>query len=179
MTYSKKNRTLARLAIVLTALVTINSVQATLMVNAIVTPVNGGLFNYGFSVTNSGAEDVSIVSITDAPFDDANIETSLVAPTDFMASYDPNLGIVDFLEASDLFAIGTTTTGFAFDSTAGPNSNFLAFEALTVDGNVISGQIQRDIRPDGVVPEPGTVVLLAFGLGCLALKSLRKEEMTM
>ena len=174
MTQSKKIRCIARLAIVLTTCIALNNLHATLMVNATVTPTGGGLFNYEYSITNNEVEDVSIVSITDAPFGDPNIDSTLLAPAGLMANYDPGLGIVDFLEDIDLFGIGTTKNGFTFTSAFGPASNFMTFEALTVNGNFISGQVQKDIRPDVVVPEPGTIALLAFGLGYLSLIRKRK-----
>ena len=165
------------LVIVLTIFIAFSTAQATLLVNAIVTPTNGGLFDYDFSVTNNGTEDVSIVSIPDAPFGELTIDLTLVAPVGYLASYDSGLGIIDFLEDTDLFTVGSTRNGFAFTSASGPDSNFMTFDALTIDGNLISGQIRKDLRPGAVVPEPGTIVLLAFGLGCLFLRSSKMEVM--
>ena len=175
MNRSPKKRHFVVLAIMFTMLTALCSLHAALIVNTTVTPINNDLFNYDFSITNNDLEDVSIVSIVDAPFGDLNIDPTLVAPAGFIASYDLGLGIVDFLEDTDVFAIGTTRVGFTLTSAFGPVGNFMAFEALTVNGNLMSGQVQKDVRPDGVIPEPGTMALLAFGLGCLGVISFRKE----
>ena len=177
MMRSRKYKNLIRLMVMWPLFFAFSTVHATLIVNVIVTPINGGLFNYDFSIINNETEDISIVSITDAPLGDPIIDTTLVAPAGFITNYDPGLGVVDFLEDTELFGIGTTENGFTFASASGPANNFMAFEALTVNGSFISGQVQKDIRPDAVVPEPGTMILLACGLGCLGLIRKRKEVM--
>src|SRR4029434_4598588 len=117
-----------------------------------------------FTIGNSGPADVPIVSITDAPVNDPLIGPSLEAPPGFLASYDPGIGLsfgfVDFLEDTELFAVGTTRTGFRFQSAASPPSYFTLFEALTINGRLLSGNI--------TVPELGSPLLLA-GLGLVAL----------
>jgi hypothetical protein len=132
-----------------------------LLVEPTVTSPGGGVFHYEFAITNNTLEDVAIVSLVDAPSGDPLIGGSLMTPTGFQASYDSPLGIVDFL-ADVAFGIGTTESGFAFDSTAAPGSGFLrTFEALTVNGTFLTGRVQG-------IPEPGTLTLLVRGLGVWA-----------
>lgn len=130
-----------------------------------VTPLGGSLFHYEFSVTNNTADDIVVVSI-DAPTGDATIGATLVAPPGFMAGYDPGLGSIDFLEDTDLFSVGSTISGFAFDSTFGPlNGKFENFTALTLNGDTLSGNVETTVV--GSVPEPGSLALLALGFGAL------------
>lgn len=115
--------------------------HAALNVSATVSPAGGGLFHYVFSIQNTGPDDVAIVSIG-APVNDAYIDPSLTAPSGFISSYDPLLGFMDFLEDTDLFAAGTLADGFAFDSASGPAGGFFkTFEALTVNGDKITGNV--------------------------------------
>jgi hypothetical protein len=137
--------------------------RANLLVEATVTPLVG-TFQYDFSVENTGPDDVVIVSIVDAPLADPLIDPTLVSPAGFFGSYDSGLGIVDFLEDTELFAAGTTTGGFSFQSLSGPSNNFALFEALTPLGDFISGSVNHTI-----VPEPSSlVVCCALGLAVIA-----------
>ncbi len=171
MTRPTQHRNLLGLAVALCVFFTASAAHATLIVEATVTPI-GGLFHYDFSVTNNAAEDVVIVSITDAPVGDPFIDPSLVAPVGFLASYDSGLGFVDFLEDTDLFGVGTTKSGFMFDSASGPTATtFSTFEALTVQGNLLTGQIRTN-----VIPEPGTITLLLVGMGAIVAFTVRKRK---
>ncbi len=115
--------------------------HAALDVSAVVSPAGGGLFYYTFTIQNTGPDDVAIVSV-DAPINDTFIDPSLTFPVGFLASYDPLLGFVDFLEDTDLFASGTIVDSFAFDSASGPTAgSFQKFEALTVNGDKITGNV--------------------------------------
>lgn len=164
------SRYVVALGIALSVWLTAGLCAATLMVDATVQSLGGGLFHYDYSITNT-MQDVSIVSITDAPTQDVTITNTLAAPTGFLASYDPNLGIVDFLENTNLFGMGTTVNHFQFDSAFGPDAGlFSTFTALTTDGLTLTGAVQTQ-----VVPEPGTLVLLALGLSMLTLSPMRKR----
>ncbi|MGE3536977.1 MAG: PEP-CTERM sorting domain-containing protein [Candidatus Tectimicrobiota bacterium] len=146
-----------------------NVCHATLIVQATVQPISNGLFHYAYSLTNT-MHDVAIVSLLDAPSHDAAIDATLTAPPGFLASYDATLGIIDFLEQTSLFAMGTTISGFQFDSAAGPASGlFSTFSAITIAGDTITGVTQTQ-----VVPEPGTLFLLAAGLAMLIIPCLRR-----
>jgi hypothetical protein len=135
---------------------------AALMVNLASTPVGGGVFQYDVSISNTGPKDVVVVTIGDAPVGDPLIGPSLTVPVGFFPSYDSGLGKIDFLEDTELFGVGTTHGGFAFQSSASPPANFTAFEALDLDGGFISGSIT-------VVPEPTGIVLALSGLAVVAM----------
>jgi hypothetical protein len=145
------------------------AVEAALIVEATVSSIGGGAFHYDFSITNSGPEDVVLVTLN-APLGDPLIDPSLVFPAGFFASYDSGLGFVDFLEDTDLFGAGTTKSGFGFDSGSGPSGFFDVFTALTTQGDTLIGQVQQN-----VIPEPGTVALLALGLGVFGLMVVRRK----
>lgn len=141
--------------------------RAALIVQSTVTPAGGGLFHYEFSVTNNTIDDVVFVSIDAVP-GDLNIGASLVTPVGFLGSYDSGLGLVDFLEFTDLFAIGTTRSGFSFDSAFGPGAGrFDTFTALTSNLSALDGPIDTVVVVPGV-PEPTTAALLALGVFGLA-----------
>lgn len=108
-----------------------NAAMAALVVDSTVTPIDGGLFRYQFSITNTGPDDIILVTISGVPLNDPNIQTTLEVPAGFVPSYDPNLGLVDFVENTALFRAGTTVEGFAFNSGSGPGDRFGRFEAFT------------------------------------------------
>ena len=174
MNATKLIKRIAGVALVLTLLRIQSSLFASLIVSSTVTPTLGGQFNYEISIVNEITENVSIVSLTDAPPGDPAIVASLRGPDEFFVSYDPGLGIVDLIEGIGVFTTNTTQSGFSFTSNFGPTNNFMAFEALTVNGNLIRGNILKTINPNAAVPEPETAILFAAGLGILAWKSKRK-----
>ena len=133
---------------------------AQISVDILVTPLSGGSFRYEVTIGNAGPDDVVLVTLVDAPLGDPLIDPTLIWPPGFLASYDPGLGLVDFLEDTDLFAAGTSVSGFQFDSLAGPDF-FRAFEALTVFGDPDSGSTNITLVP---VPEPSTLLLAACSL---------------
>jgi hypothetical protein len=132
------------------------------------TPLGGGVLQYDVAISNTGPFDVVIVTLTDAPMGDGLIDPSLTAPAGFAALYDSFLGLIDFFEDTDLFAVGTTHNGFAFQSTASPATNFTSFEAFDVDGGFIAGAIT-------VVPEPAGIVLALSALAVLAIVRGRRR----
>lgn len=135
-----------------------HTVAAELAVGLFYTDLGEGVFRYDVSIENSGLEAIAIVSLTEAPLNDPFIGSTLATPAGFLGSYDSNLGIIDFLEGTSLFAPGTTTDGFSFESTASPFDNFFQnFEAFTINGGMMAGNIQ-------VVPEPSGALLLVLGL---------------
>src|ERR1043165_6568316 len=70
-------------------------------VHSDITPLGGGLYEYDFSILNTGPEDIVLVTITDAPLGDPLIAGSLVTPPGFLSSYDSGLGFVDFIANVD------------------------------------------------------------------------------
>jgi hypothetical protein len=139
--------------------------RADVTVDALVTPLAGGLFHYKFSITNDSLADLFLVTITDAPLGEQRITDTLSAPQGFLASYDPGLGLLDFLgDSTPNFPIGKTD-GFAFDSAFGPSVNFTSFEAFTeaiFPDPAATGDVRATIVK--VVPEPASLLLLAMGL---------------
>ncbi|MBI2925170.1 MAG: hypothetical protein HYY24_05640 [Verrucomicrobia bacterium] len=156
-------------ALILALWLSAQSAEAILIVEGTVTPLAGS-FEYEFSISNLGPNDYVIVSILNAPLADPLIDPTLVAPVGFLASYDDGLGFVDFLGDTDLFAVGTTVSGFSFESLSGPGTVFTLFEALSVLGDSFSGSIT--ITPAGV-PETGSSLPLA-SLSLIALGFARK-----
>lgn len=148
---------------VLFALVALAATGAqALTVQSTVSSLGGGLFQYDFSLTNDGLQDIAIVSLN-APTSDALIASSLTAPAGFLALYDGALGFVDFLEDSDLFGVGRTISGFSFESMTGPGGGFFdVFEAIDVTGNIVAGTVAR-------VPEPATGLLLGLAVAAISL----------
>jgi hypothetical protein len=128
-------------------------------VEGTVVPLGGGVFSYSYSVTNTEAEALSIVSITDSPLGDPLIQATLDAPLGFAAIYDDGLGIVDFIEDSSAFEPFTTVSPFTFQSLSGPASFFTSFEAFTVTGNSISGDVVNRL-----VPEPSSALFASLGI---------------
>ena len=141
--------------------------HAQLTVDATVSPQSGGLFRYDFTISNGTNEDVVIVSVRDTPLQDLALQASLTAPTDFLAAYEGTVGVVDFAEATALFAAGNTVGGFYFDTAVGPGAGFFAtFEALTDGGVPISGIVS--------LPEPATTPMLLIGALAIALRARRR-----
>ncbi len=164
---------LARLAVAFSVCLAPGVCYATLIVTGTIQPLAAGLFHYEYSITNNAPQDVALVSISNAPLGDITITNTLMAPGGFLASYDPGLGIIDFLEDISLFGSGTTVSGFSFDSAFEPTPDLLsAFTALTVNGDTLAGGIQTQ-----VVPEPGTLALLTLGLVALVLASRRRHAL--
>ena len=145
------------------------------MVDIIVTPQIGS-FLYEVSVHNDEAEDLAIVTITDAPLGDPLVDPSLTAPAGFFGSYDGGFGFIDLLPVIDVFPAGLTVSGFSFESLSGPGANFTTFEALGIFGNFFSGDI--NVRVVDAVPDSGSTLLMA-GLGFLSLVVARRRQLNM
>jgi hypothetical protein len=138
----------------------------------------GGYFHYDVAITNGEAVDLAIVSILDAPLVDPWIDPSLVVPAGFLGSYDGGLGIVDFLGDVGVFAAGTTTSGFSFDSLGSPPDFFRSFGALGVNGEAFGDFVLIDNPPVAPVPEPSrTLLMLALGLGLLGMLERRTARL--
>ena len=157
-------RTLAGLGAGL-ALLAGPAAEASLLVSDTVTPSGGGS-HHELTVTNTGPADVVLVSILDSPIADALIDTSLTAPLGFLALYDAGLGIIDLVEGTALFAVGTSVDGFAFDTGAPLGAPFFtSFQAFTVAGDLLAGTVATRVpAPDG---------LMAVALGALMLGAAR------
>ena len=147
--------------------------QAAIIVDATITPTGGGVFHYEISITNNEAEDLVIVTITDAPPGDPLIDLTLTVPVGFLGSYDDGLGFVDFLADTMDFTVGSTISGFSFDSLGSPPTYFTQFAALSVNGTEFEGDITATVVQ---VPEPGGLALLALGLAILSRFAVRRRR---
>lgn len=149
-----------------------SAAQADLIVTPTVTPL-GGVFRYDYTIVNDLLEDVVLVDIIVLRMDETL--TNLFAPLGFQAIYDSGLGIVTFLPAPgsvDLFAVGTSLSGFGFDSAipSAPST----FEALTLLGNFLTGPTEAPVgRP---VPEPAPTLLLLVGVSSLIATGLARRH---
>ncbi len=146
--------------------------HAGLAISLTSTPLGGGIFDYHYSIANSGPEDLAIVSITDAALGDALIGATLQAPAGFLASYDSSLGFVDFIGDASVFGAGTTIGGFWFQSGVSPQGQFINFEALSITGSLISGNVDLTITP---VPEAGTFWAAGLGLVAFVISQRRRS----
>jgi hypothetical protein len=132
----------------------------------------GGFFDYLFTVVNDDPiPELLSVTIDDAPLNDPLIAASLVAPSGYIASFDPGLGLIDLLaDAAGFFPAGATA-GFSFSSLSGPDQAFGSFSALDLNGNLTLGTVARDL--DRFVPVPSPLALLGLGIGLIAVRRLR------
>lgn len=129
---------------------------------------DGTKYTYAYTIDNTvtpSAENVLLVNIntvagTDAIFD-------VTAPTGFQAIYDSGLGIVSFLGDTQTFDIGTSFSGFSYDSLL--PSGEVTFDTLSDMGNQTFGTTV------GAVPEPGSVALLTAMLGTGAFVARRRS----
>lgn len=140
---------------------------ATATVGISVTDIGMGIFQYDLTIANTGTEDISIISINDAPLNDTIILTTLQSPPDFFASYDPGLGIIDFLEDTSTFTAGSVTTGFAFQSDTAPDTAFQDFSGFTTLGEPVT------FSANAVVPEPSVAALAFAGIIGLLMRRRR------
>lgn len=157
-------------------LLSVSISKGAVMVHGTATPIPGA-FHYELVVSNTGPEDIVLVSLVDAPLDDPLIDPTLTTPPDFLGLYDSGLGIVDFLEDTDFFGAGTETSGFSFHSLAGPDAFFTSFEAFSTEADFISGDVEIRLLPGdpgSAVPDTGAAWVL-FGLGLTGLISFRKR----
>jgi hypothetical protein len=128
------------------------------LVSPTVSPLSGGLFRYKYSVTNNTSLPLSVVTINVFSLPDA--VQNATAPTGFSIFFDPGLGLLDFVEDTENFAVGTTISGFEFDSAFAPNPS--SFEAVALDANENPVTFVGSTLAPTAIPEPGTLVL---GLG--------------
>jgi hypothetical protein len=139
---------------------------STVTVNTTVTPT-GGLFHYDYAIANGTIDDAFLVDIHVAH--NPSYIQNLMAPSGFQTAFDPNLGLVSFLEDTAMFT-STPLGGFSFDSPLAPMSSTFTASLVDSSSNIytVSGSA---LAP---VPEPGYFAVLA-GLGILAI-GIRKRS---
>jgi hypothetical protein len=137
------------------------------------TVISGG-FHYEFTVDNSAGPNEVLVVTLNAPPNDALLASTLAGPGGFQTSYDPGLGLVDYLADTISFAVGSVISGFTFDSTASPPQFFTTFTALDLEAETFTGSVAFKQAPD-----PGStlffVCLGLFALGIVQCKRLAPE----
>jgi len=179
--HSHRVSTIANLALVLGVInPTIRSAESAIVVDLTAEAIGGDIFTYSVDITNSGFEDFAVVSITDAPFNDPLITSTISAPIEFLGVYTEPLGFIDFLEFTGNFAAGTTVGGFTFDSHGAPDVFFQSFEALSVSGAFESGAINQTINggPGAAAPDSSdTLALTALGMLFLVGATRRNRQL--
>lgn len=151
-------RNLKQFAAAIALITAAGGAQAQLAVDANVT-ASGGLFHYNYTITNNNAlDDLFDVAIHVNPTSNAvfNIST----PTGFKSAFDPGLGLVDFVEDTNVFASSTPISGFSFDSAYGPASGAFDGNFLSVGNGQIYTVTGTTLTPTSPVPEPGSATFL-------------------
>jgi hypothetical protein len=131
-------------------------------VSATVTP-NGASFDYDYTVTNLTGFDLPVLDIVVRA---GTTISSLSAPAGFLSAYDSGLGLVSFLEDSNVFG-SIPLSGFMFDSPVPPGPTTFTANLLDANANLITSS--GPTTGPAVVPEPGFAPLLAIGTGLLLL----------
>lgn len=121
------------------------------------------LYEYSYSIQNTGLLDLILISIQAAP--SANV-MGISAPAGFALTFDPSQGWLNFNEDNDIFtdqtfASGTTVSPFTFSSALAPGS--ADFSAFDVGGTEFTG---TTLSP---IPEPSVNLLAGLAVAtCLA-----------
>jgi len=137
---------------------------------------SGSTFHYDYSISNTTGLDLPVLDVAVTP---GPTVTNLMAPAGFQSAFDSVLGLVSFLEDTDVFS-PSPISGFMFDSLVGPSST--SFTATLLDANFnVSTMSGSTIGPAGsaAVPEPASLWLLAIAfclLGLSARQTLLRTE---
>ncbi len=140
--------------------------------------VNGGLYNYSYTVTNFTATELALVNLNNLPLVPGAL-FDFSAPAGFQFGsipYDSTVGIETFLPDSSanpgMFASGSTISGFSFSSAFGPGA--VSFDTQDINGaNPVNGMT---IGPNAAVPEASTLVSLGAGLALLTFVAVRRRR---
>jgi hypothetical protein len=152
------------LAVALLVISTAGVSADTITVTPAVTP-DGPNFDYDYSISNATGLDLPVLDIVVAP---GTLISGLAAPSGFQSAYDPVLGLVSFLEDSDVFG-PSAISGFDFSSPLRPTATMFNATLLDANFNVIL-MSSPTIGPAGsVVPEPGMSNFLMAGFCVLIL----------
>ncbi len=150
------------------------SAHALLIVEATVTPATDR-FHFDLVIDNTSGDDFSLITLANAPIDDALLAASITGPAGFGVNYDPALGLIDLLEGATPFLSNSRTSGFSFDSATPPSAGFFSsFHAITTLGDIVTGDV-RVVREPVLVPTADTAALLGIA-GLLALRRRRTSR---
>jgi hypothetical protein len=145
--------------------------QAQLAIQSSIT-ASLGLYRYTYDVSNQTATDVSVITLGGF-FPAADAVHNLTAPSDYLAFFDPGVGLLSFVEGSQPFLSGSLAGSFTFDSPYAPAVG--AFEAIDVNGAILVGQVQVPASP---VPEPSTyAAAAALVLGAMIFRRYRSSKL--
>ena len=136
-----------------------------------VSSFSSGLYRYNYTITNNSLNELIDVTI----HINSGPVLNLTAPTGYSTNYDVNLGLVDFLENTSVFATGTPVSGFFFDSPLAP-TRFGVFDALTADS--LGGSASFTGTTLAPSPEPGSIALLGAAAvsGAFLLRRKRSKK---
>ncbi len=138
---------------------------------------SSGLFNYSYNVSNQTAFDFSVITLSGL-FSAPDAVQNLTAPSGYLASFDPGLSLLSFLEGNQAFLAGQTINGFSFDSPYAPAAG--SFEAIDVTGGIQFGLTSVPGSLATPVPEPSTTALagalVLIGLVVSRKISVRKSN---
>ena len=134
-----------------------------------VSSFSSGLYRYNYTITNNSPVELIDVAI----HINSDPVLNLTAPTGYSTNYDVNLGLVDFLENTSVFATGTPVSGFFFDSPLAP-TRFGVFDALTA--NNIGGSASFSGPTLAPSPEPGSLALMGAAAISSAFLLRRKRS---
>jgi PEP-CTERM motif len=134
---------------------TITTIEGSITVTDVVTPIGGGLFQYNYTIAD-GTADLAVLDIAVSPGVTISGLTAPGGTAAYMTAYDSVLGLVSFIENNAIFP-STPLAGFIFDSPVGPGASTFGvtlFGGPTGSGSGVTGPI---------VPEPTSLMLCALG----------------
>jgi hypothetical protein len=135
---------------------------------------SGALYTYSYSITNFTDTDLAFVNLDNLPLVGGAL-TNLSAPSGFLSTFDPGVGIATFAPDNTAnygeFAPGSTISGFSFSSTFGPGT--VAYDTLDLYGDPYTG---TTVGPSAAVPEASTWVSVGAGLLALTFCAVRRRQ---
>lgn len=158
---TKSKSTIARALLIPLGLMTLSGITekaagAAVLTSSVTFDIGTSLYQYTYSLRNTGPLDLILVSI---PADPRSAVVGSSAPVGFALTFDPSGGWVNFNEDNDIFteqtfAPSSTVAPFRFSSRLAPGTvNYTAFDTA---GTEFGGTTQSP------VPEPSVSLLGAL-----------------